>query len=80
MLIVLPLLTNDKSYGISRVYAEQCSYVLSDLQNVQSTIRTYLATVRTAGIDLAVQKTRLATTPALIILANDFQARRLIAS
>lgn len=38
-------------YGISRVYDQQCSYVLVDAQAAQVSIRGLLKISRTSGLD-----------------------------
>jgi len=46
------------SYGISRVYSQQCGYVLADAQTAQSNIRALLKIVRTAQLDPEAGKAR----------------------
>ncbi|QDS70385.1 hypothetical protein FKW77_009222 [Venturia effusa] len=38
-------------YGVSRVYDQQCGYVLADAQAAQNTMRTLLRVVRAANLD-----------------------------
>ncbi|KAF2130883.1 hypothetical protein P153DRAFT_206353 [Dothidotthia symphoricarpi CBS 119687] len=54
-------------YGVSRVYLQQCGYVLSDAQNVQSQIRVLLRTVKNAGLDPEAGKAR----PEQLVLPDD---------
>lgn len=39
------------SYGVTRVYSQQCGYVLSDAQIAQSNMRALLKAVRTSALD-----------------------------
>lgn len=39
------------SYGVARVYSQQCGYILSDAQAAQSNMRILLEAVRTAELD-----------------------------
>jgi len=43
--------TSNLSFGISRVYSQQCGYVLADAENAQHSIRALLKVVRTAELD-----------------------------
>ncbi len=49
---------NRSRYGVSRVYSQQCGYVLSDAQTAQSNIRALLKVVRTAELDPDAGKAR----------------------
>lgn len=49
----------DVSYGVSRVYSQQCEYTLSDAQLAQSNMRALLKAVRTANLDPNAGKARL---------------------
>lgn len=46
------------SYGVSRVYQQQCGYVLVDAQTMQSNMRTLLRVVRTADLDTKAPRAR----------------------
>ena len=46
------------SYGISRVFSQQCGYVLSDAQVAQSNMRALLKAVRTSDLDPDAGKAR----------------------
>lgn len=48
-------------YGVSRVYDQQCGYVLSDVQTLQTTMRGLLRIMRNRGLDLDAEKTKLET-------------------
>lgn len=50
--------SNMCSYGVSRVYSQQCGYVLADAQTAQSNIRALLKIVRTAQLDPEAGKAR----------------------
>lgn len=45
-------------YGVSRVYAQQCGYILSDAQTAHSNMRTLIKAVRTAELDPNAGKAR----------------------
>lgn len=47
-----------KSYGVARVYSQQCGYILSDAQAAHSNMRALLEAVRTAEIDINAGKAR----------------------
>jgi hypothetical protein len=52
----------DKSrYGVSRVYLQQCGYVLSDAQNMYNSMHLMLGVVEGAALDPRAGKARLAT-------------------
>lgn len=46
------------SYGVSRVYSQQCGYVLMDAQNAQNSMKALLKVVRTAELDPDAGKAR----------------------
>ena len=46
------------SYGVSRVFSQQCGYVLSDAQVAQSNMRALLKAVRTSELDPDAGKAR----------------------
>lgn len=46
------------SYGVSRVFSQQCGYVLSDAQIAQSHMRALLKAVRTSELDPNAGKAR----------------------
>lgn len=46
------------SYGVSRVYLQQCGYTLSDAQNVQMNMRILSEVLRTASLDPNAGKAR----------------------
>lgn len=46
------------SYGVSRVFSQQCGYVLSDAQIAQSNMRALLKAVRTSELDPNAGKVR----------------------
>lgn len=41
-----------RRYGVSRVYSQQCGYVLSDAQHAQNSMRALLKVVGTADLDI----------------------------
>ncbi|KAL8961590.1 MAG: hypothetical protein Q9193_001874 [Seirophora villosa] len=47
------------SYGVSRVYLQQCGYTLSDAQNIQMNMRILSKVLRTASLDPNAGKARL---------------------
>ena len=48
----------NSSYGVSRVYSQQCGYVLTDAQSAQSNMRQLLKSLRTSELDLQAGKAR----------------------
>ncbi|KAI9732031.1 MAG: hypothetical protein M1818_007626 [Claussenomyces sp. TS43310] len=54
-------------YGVSRVYDQQCSYVLSDTQAAQNNLRALSKVVKAAELDLDARKIR----PDQLILMDD---------
>lgn len=54
---------NRARYGVSRVYFQQCGYVLSDAQTAQSNMRALLKVVRTAELDPDAGKARYIACP-----------------
>lgn len=52
-----------KSYGVARVYSQQCGYILSDAQTAHSNMRALLEAVQTAEIDINAGKARYKTRP-----------------
>ncbi|KAL1648060.1 R8 protein [Diplodia intermedia] len=55
-------------YGVTRVYSQQCSYVLADAQSTQNNIRTALVTItRNIELDPEVGRTR----PDQLVLEDD---------
>lgn len=46
------------SYGVSRVYAQQCTYVLADAQSFREKMRGITTVMRELEIDLEVGRTR----------------------
>ena len=46
------------SYGVSRVFSQQCGYVLSDAQVAQNNMRALLKAVRTSELDPDAGKAR----------------------
>lgn len=46
------------SYGVSRIFSQQCGYVLSDAQIAQSNMRALLKAVRTSELDPNAGKAR----------------------
>ncbi|KAF2083394.1 hypothetical protein K490DRAFT_51799, partial [Saccharata proteae CBS 121410] len=54
-------------YGLSRVYSEQVSYILTDAQHTQNNIRAMLKIVRTAELDTEAGRTR----PDQLLLEDD---------
>ncbi|MCJ1393678.1 hypothetical protein MMC18_006554 [Xylographa bjoerkii] len=54
-------------YGVSRVYSQQCFYVLVDAQNTQNNMRTLLKVVRTSELDPEAGKAR----PDQLVLQDD---------
>ncbi|KAL9081140.1 MAG: hypothetical protein Q9157_000231 [Trypethelium eluteriae] len=54
-------------YGVSRVYSQQCTYVLADAQSAQQNIRTLLRVVQTAQLDPQARKAR----PEQLTLSDD---------
>ncbi|KKY22473.1 putative rad21 rec8 n terminal domain-containing protein [Diplodia seriata] len=57
-----------KAYGVTRVYSQQCSYVLADAQSTQNNIRAALVTV-TKNIELDPEVGR--TRPDQLVLEDD---------
>jgi meiotic recombination protein REC8 len=51
-------LSDVNSYGVSRVYDQQCYYVLSDAQAAQTHIRTMLRTHQNNDLDPGAGKVR----------------------
>jgi hypothetical protein len=47
-------------YGVSRVYLQQCGYVLSDAQNMYNSMHLMLRAVEGAALDPRAGKSRLA--------------------
>ena len=45
-------------YGVSRVYAQQCGYVLSQAEKTQSDMMTFFRIMRTSEIDLNAGKAK----------------------
>lgn len=56
--ISLEVCSYSYSYGVSRVFSQQCGYVLSDAQIAQSNMRALLKAVRTSELDLNAGKAR----------------------
>ncbi|MCJ1434419.1 hypothetical protein MMC27_003787 [Xylographa pallens] len=54
-------------YGVSRVYSQQCFYVLVDAQNAQNNMRTLLKVVKTSELDPEAGKAR----PDQLVLRDD---------
>ncbi|KAI9873277.1 MAG: hypothetical protein M1830_000588, partial [Pleopsidium flavum] len=54
-------------YGVSRVYSQQCGYVLADAQSAQNNMRALLKVIRTAQLDPDAGKAR----PDQLILQDD---------
>ncbi|EDU48244.1 conserved hypothetical protein [Pyrenophora tritici-repentis Pt-1C-BFP] len=54
-------------YGVSRVYLQQCGYVLSDAQNAQNELQMMLRTVKDAALDPDAGRAR----PEQLILQDD---------
>ncbi|TLD23568.1 hypothetical protein E2P81_ATG08912 [Venturia nashicola] len=54
-------------YGVSRVYDQQCGYVLADAQAAQNTMRTLLKVVRAVNLDSTDGRTR----PDTLLLEDD---------
>ncbi|KAH6351706.1 hypothetical protein HBI37_038350 [Parastagonospora nodorum] len=54
-------------YGVSRVYLQQCGYVLSDAQNAHNTMVLMLRTVQNHALDLDAGKAR----PEQLVLQDD---------
>lgn len=59
------------SYGVSRVYYQQCDYILSDAQQAQSNMRTLLKAVRTAELDPNAGKARYGRSPPQLSAPTD---------
>ncbi|KAI4196754.1 MAG: hypothetical protein LQ348_002249 [Seirophora lacunosa] len=55
------------SYGVSRVYLQQCGYTLSDAQNIQMNMRILSKVLRTASLDPNAGKAR----PEQLVLEDD---------
>lgn len=45
-------------YGVSRVFAQQCSYVLSDAERTQAEMMSYFRSIQTSEIDPKAGKTK----------------------
>ncbi|KAF1851937.1 uncharacterized protein K460DRAFT_392110 [Cucurbitaria berberidis CBS 394.84] len=54
-------------YGVSRVYMQQCGYVLSDAQTAHNTMRMMLRTVKDTALDWNAGQAR----PGLLVLPDD---------
>ncbi|KAH7392678.1 Rec8 like protein-domain-containing protein [Pyrenochaeta sp. MPI-SDFR-AT-0127] len=54
-------------YGVSRVYLQQCGYVLSDAQSAENTMRMLLRTVKSTALDPDAGKSR----PEQLVLPDD---------
>ncbi|KAF2098118.1 hypothetical protein NA57DRAFT_76913 [Rhizodiscina lignyota] len=54
-------------YGVSRVYSQQCGYVLTDAQTAQNHMRALLSVVRTAELDPEAGRAR----PEALLLEDD---------
>ncbi|KAF1834560.1 hypothetical protein BDW02DRAFT_498102 [Decorospora gaudefroyi] len=54
-------------YGVSRVYLQQCGYVLSDAQNAHNALRMMLRTVKDVALDSEAGKAR----PEQLLLQDD---------
>lgn len=59
------------SYGVSRVYSQQCGYVLTDAQTAQSNMRALLKAMRTSALDPDAGKARYANRPWRIIFCSN---------
>lgn len=55
-------------YGVSRVFAEQCSYVLGDVQAATNNMRQMLRSVNVASLEVEIVK---AARPGALLLADD---------
>ena len=65
--IIEAKLTGNTSYGVSRVYSQQCLYVLTDAQAAQSNMRALLRTVKTSELDPDAGKARFAKTSIIFV-------------
>ncbi|KAF2135765.1 uncharacterized protein K452DRAFT_303302 [Aplosporella prunicola CBS 121167] len=54
-------------YGISRVYSQQCSYILTDAQNAQTNMRAAIRAIKSVELDLEVAQAR----PEQLLLEDD---------
>ncbi|KAK8174622.1 Rec8 like protein-domain-containing protein [Phyllosticta citribraziliensis] len=54
-------------YGVTRVYLQQCTYVLADCQNAQNSIRASLHVIRAAALDPEAGRSR----PDQLLLEDD---------
>ncbi|KAF2464897.1 uncharacterized protein BDR25DRAFT_296064 [Lindgomyces ingoldianus] len=54
-------------YGVSRVYLQQCGYVLSDAQNAENSMRMMLKVMKNAGLDPDAGKAK----PDQLVLQDD---------
>lgn len=45
-------------YGVSRVFADQCSYVLSDAEKTQSDMMTFFRALKSSDLDLPPAKAK----------------------
>ena len=52
------LFTDKNRYGVSRVYDQQCSYVLSDAQNTYNSMHLVFRTFENAALDAHARKVR----------------------
>lgn len=55
-------------YGTTRVFAQQCGYVLADAEKTQSDMRTFFRIVQTSEVDPAAGKTRYDDVPSVLPL------------
>lgn len=46
------------SYGVSRVYLQQCGYTLSDAQSIQTNLKMLSKAIRTTSLDPNAGKAR----------------------
>ena len=45
-------------YGVSRVFADQCDYMLADTEKTQSDMMTFFRALRSSDLDLPKAKTK----------------------
>ena len=45
-------------YGVSRVFADQCGYLLSDTEKTQNDMMTFFRAIKASHLDLPDTKTR----------------------
>jgi meiotic recombination protein REC8 len=58
------------SYGVSRVFSQQCGYILSDAENFQANMRAFVNAIKTSELDPNAGKARYVCTAHGMIFTN----------